>query len=106
MLPASFAESMAVSSFKFPTVIGISTVDLMQTLGNDSVYEKASCAEFVIQPPGEVVDSHKQIFARFIGGLSFQQGKLLGIEVNKLAWVRLVIALGVNSWSLARFSTS
>ena len=56
--------------------------------------------------PGEIIDGHKQIFARFIGGLPLQQGKPLGIEVNKLAWVRLVIALGVNSWSLARFSTS
>ena len=88
---------------------------------------------------GEVIDGHKQIFARFIVGLPFQQGKPLGIEVNKLARVRLVIALGftleafldglldldqafkailqrleplvgtvtrVNSWSLARFSTS
>ena len=146
VLPASFAESMAVSSFKFRTVIGISTVDLIRTLGNDSVYEKASCAvlrfigkDLGIQLSGEVIDGHKQIFARFIGGLPFQQGKPLGIEVNKLARVRLVIALGftleafldglldldqafkailqrleplvgtvtrVNSWSLARFSTS
>ena len=46
VLPASFDESVAVSSFKFRTVIGISAVDLIRTLGNDSVYEKASCAEF------------------------------------------------------------
>jgi hypothetical protein len=41
---ASLAESMAVSSFKFIAVIGISAVDLIRTLGNDSVYEKASGA--------------------------------------------------------------
>lgn len=44
VLPASFAESMTVSPFKFRTVIGISAVDLIRTLGNNSVYEKASCA--------------------------------------------------------------
>jgi len=44
VLSASIDESMVVSSFKFRTVIGISAVDLIRTLGNDSVYEKASCA--------------------------------------------------------------
>ncbi len=44
LLCASFAESMIVSSFKFLAVIGISIVDLIRTLGNDSVYKKASCA--------------------------------------------------------------
>ncbi|MCC8997667.1 MAG: hypothetical protein LM517_11635 [Nitrosomonas sp.] len=54
---------MVVSSFKFRTIIGVSAVDLIRTLGNDSVYEKASCAvlSFIgknigIQLPGEVID--------------------------------------------------
>ena len=65
------------------------------------VRKKASCAvlSFIgedtgIQFPGEIIDGHKQVLARFIGRLSFQEGKPLGIEVNKLTWVRFVIALG------------
>ena len=67
--------SLAVSPFKLLAVIGISAVDL----GNDSGHEKAggTVLSFVrknigIQLPGEVIDSHKQILARFIGRLSFQ----------------------------------
>ena len=70
VLPASFAESMVVSSFKFLIAIGISAVELIRTLGNDT-------------------------------------------EVNKFAWVRLVIALGFTlerflacSTLARRFSTS
>ena len=44
VLCASFAESVIVSSFKFLAVIGISIVDLIRILGNDSVDEKASCS--------------------------------------------------------------
>ncbi|SDX20751.1 hypothetical protein SAMN05216300_12250, partial [Nitrosomonas oligotropha] len=42
VLPASFDESVAVSSFKFFTVVRISIVDLVRTLSN-SACEKASC---------------------------------------------------------------
>ena len=34
---------MVVGSFKFLAVIGISIVDLIRTLGNDSADEEASC---------------------------------------------------------------
>ncbi len=44
VLCASYVESEIVSSFKFLAVIRISIVDLIKTLGNDSVDEKASCA--------------------------------------------------------------
>ncbi len=44
VLPASFAESMIISSFKFRTVIRISAADPIRALGNDSADEKASCA--------------------------------------------------------------
>ena len=101
VLPASFNESMIVSSFKFLAVIGISIIDLIRTLGNDSGHEKASGAvlSFIgenigIQLPGEIIDGHKPILARFIGGLPFQEWKSLGIEVNEFARVRFVIALG------------
>jgi hypothetical protein len=42
LLPASFDESVAVSSFKFFAVVRISIVDLVRTLSNSSD-EKASC---------------------------------------------------------------
>ena len=42
VLPASFDESVAVSSFKFFAVVRISIVDLVRTLSN-SACEKASC---------------------------------------------------------------
>ena len=35
-------ESMTVDSFRIRTVIGISTTDLIGTLGDNSAYEKAS----------------------------------------------------------------
>ncbi len=44
VLPASFAESMIISSFKFRTIIRISATDPIRSLGNDSTDEKASCA--------------------------------------------------------------
>ena len=79
VLLASFYESMAIRSFKFRTVIGISAVDLIGTLGNDSVCEKGGGAvlSFIgenigIQLPGEIIDGHKQILSRFISRLPFQ----------------------------------
>ena len=70
---------MIAGSFKFGTVVGVSAVDLIRALGNDSGHEKASGAvlcwvlsgKIGIQLPGEVIDGHKQIFARLIGGLPF-----------------------------------
>ncbi len=44
VLPASFAESVTVSSFEFRTVIGVSAVDLIRTLGDHSSDEKTSSA--------------------------------------------------------------
>ena len=65
VLPASFDESVAVSSFKFFAVVRISIVDLVRTLSN-SACEKASCTmlgfigkNIGIQLPGEIIDSHK-----------------------------------------------
>jgi len=77
-LCASFGESVIGCSLKFLAVIGISIIDLIRTLGNDSVYEKASGAvlgfigeNIGIQLPGEIIDRYKQVLARFTGGLSF-----------------------------------
>jgi len=35
-----------------------------------------------IQLPGEIIDSHKQIFTRLIDRSTFQKDKPLGIEMN------------------------
>ncbi|MER0217315.1 MAG: hypothetical protein DU481_14360 [Nitrosomonas sp.] len=46
-----------------------------------------------IQLPEKVVDDHNQILARFTDRLSFQEGRLLGIEVVEFARLRLFIVL-------------
>jgi len=43
---------------------------------------------------GEIVDSHKQILARFIDRLSFQEGRTFSIEMNQLIRIRFVIEFG------------
>jgi len=58
-------------------------------LGDDRADKKASrtVLGFIgenidIQLPGEIIDSHKQIFTRLIDRSTFQKDKPLGIEMN------------------------
>ena len=102
MLFASFNESMIIRSSVFLTIIGINIVDLIRTLGNNSVYEKRSSTvlgfirkNLGIQFSGEIIDSYEKVFTRLIGKLTFQQRKPFSIEVNEFTWIRLVIALGL-----------
>lgn len=78
VLLASFNESIVIRSFRFRTVIRINIVDLIAALGNVSFFKKGSGAvlSFVggnigIQLPGEIIDDHKQIIMRLVGGLPF-----------------------------------
>ena len=79
VLPASFDESMIVSSFKFFAVIRISIVDPIRTLGNDRVYKKASGADLGfmrknigIQLPWEIIDGHKKGIREVYWQIAFQ----------------------------------
>ncbi len=90
MLRACFDESVVDRPFKFFTVIGIDTFNLIRTLGDDGFYEEA-CGTILgfiqqnlgIQFPREVINGHKQILARLISRLPFQQEESLGIEVSE-----------------------
>ncbi|OQW40792.1 MAG: hypothetical protein A4S08_04040 [Proteobacteria bacterium SG_bin4] len=45
-----------------------------------------------MQLPGETIDGYKQVFARFMSKLPFQQREPLGIEVRQFARISFVVA--------------
>ena len=90
---------MIAGSFKFGTVVGVSAVNLIRALDDDTADEKANSAvlgsiwkNIGTQLPGKIIDSHKQILTRLIDRLTFQKGKPFSIEVNQLTRIRFVIA--------------
>ena len=89
-------ESMTVGSFKIRTVIGISTIDPIGTLGDDSAYEKASSTVlgFIGENTGyNSLEKSSIATNKYSSGSPFQEGKPFGIEANELSRARLVIAL-------------
>lgn len=88
---------MIAGSFKFGTVVGVSAVNLIRALDDDTADEKANSAvlgfigkNIGTQLPGKIIDSHKQILTRLIDRVAFQQEKPFGIEVNESVRIRLL----------------
>lgn len=102
VLPATSDDSMVAGSLKFGVVVGVSAVDQIRVLGRWLCrWENEQCCAggyrekyWHTKLPGEIIDSHKQILARLIDRLTFQEGgSLFGIEMNQLTRIRFVIAL-------------
>lgn len=79
VLLAGFDKGMLAVALELLALIGIDVIDLIRTLGDHVLSEKAGGAvlgfirqDVSIQFPREVIDGHKQVLAGLTGGLSLQ----------------------------------